>query len=341
MNLPELFYLQILVILALEYDAKKAALGKSGPVEQLSVDNIYSSSNKPCPEPEDFLNELKISKQNSNGNTPPNEVVDEKLDRKQQKLKEQHLHQLGLRKNSRSDTNSEKSDVVAEDRNGPFRIPTAAANPTNRKANGKPQSQAQNHNNNNNNHQTRQKNSGNPQSHSLLLSDELQVRRKVTTNVAGVGAKEKLVCLCTQMSEFYSHNKTAKSLSCSAVDQIRSERVGCCNDVVGNQLNLQRPSSRVSFMVLCQSHKNRFHSHHCCPVCGIFCTEGQFQLCPRNHLFHKDCVQKTLGQSVGGRAGRHGISCPHCGVDVIEPEINLYMECSNELTYYPNHDGFM
>lgn len=284
----------------------------SGQVEQLNVDNIYSTSNKPCPEPEDFLNELKNSKLNSNGNSPPTEE-DPKLDKKQQKLKERHLHQLGLRKTSRSDTTtSEPSEDVPD--NGPFRAPHQKA------TNGRGQRQ-----------QLKKANNCN-----ALVSDDLQVRRKVTTNVA-VAARETFICLCTQMAEFYSHNKTAKSLSCSAVDQIRAEKVGCCNDIAGNQLNLQRPSARVSFMVLCQSHKNRFHSHHCCPVCGMFCTEGQFMLCPRNHLFHKDCVQR------GERAGRHlpEIKCPHCGVDVQEPEVNLYMECSNELTYYPNQEGFM
>lgn len=296
---------------ASEYDAKKAALGKSGQVEQLNVDNIYSTSNKPCPEPEDFLNELKNSKLNSNGNSPPTEE-DEKLDRKQQKLKERHLHQLGLRKTSRSDTGSELSQDGQE--NGPFRPPPKVSIGRHHKQQQQTKSKA---------------------NHSLD-SDDLQVRRKVTTNAV---AREKFNCLCTQMSEFYSH-KTAKSLFCSAVDQIRAEKVGCCNDISGNPLNLQRPSARVSFMVLCQSHKNRFHSHHCCPVCGVFCTEGQFMLCSRNHLFHRECVVRSLG---GGGVRRHHelIKCPHCGVDVAEPEVNLYMECSNELTYYPNQEGFM
>lgn len=336
---------------ALEYDAKKAALSKAAgqqQVEQLNVDNIYSTSNKPCPEPEDFLNELKKSspKNSTNGNAVPPTEEDEKLNRKQQKLKERHLHQLGLRKTSRSDTNSEPSEDVAEiERNGPFRAPQNY-----QKASGRQQRpRKNNHNNNssgnNNNHANHANNTSSAHHQQkqppplLLSSDELQVRRKVTTNVA-VAARDKFICLCTQMSEFYSHNKTAKSLYCSAVDQIRAEKVGCCNDIAGNQLTLQRPSARVSFMVLCQSHKNRFHSHHCCPVCGVFCTEGQFMLCPRNHLFHKDCVMGRNGQTTTG-AQMVAIKCPHCGVDVAEPEVNLYMECSNELTYYPNQEGFM
>lgn len=288
------------------------------------MDNIYSTSNKPCPEPEDFLNELKNDKNSNGQNTPPTE--EEKLTRKEQKLKERHLHQLGLRKTSRSDTNSEPSEDVPEfDRNGPFRAPQT----NNAKVNGRTHNQRQ-----------RKTQLPTPASQSLLMSDELQVRRKVTTNVA-VAAREKCICLCTQMSEFYSHNKTAKSLYCSAVDQIRAEKVGCCNDIAGNQLNLQRPSARVSFMVLCQSHKNRFHSHHCCPVCGVFCTEGQFMLCPRNHLFHKECVLRNGTGRVGRQQPEMAVKCPHCGVDVAEPEVNLYMECSNELTYYPNQEGFM
>lgn len=308
---------------ASEYDAKKAALSKTSggnQVEQLSVDNIYSTSNKPCPEPQDFLNELKRSAKqnnNSNGNSPPTEQ-DQQLERKQQKLKERHLHQLGLRKTSRSTTtHSEPSEDAPEgERNGQFRAPPK----DHQRSNGRLMKNSNNH-------------------HNALISDDLQVRRKVTTNVA-VAAREKFICLCTQMSEFYSHNKTAKSLYCSAVDQIRAEKVGCCNDIAGNQLNLQRPSARVSFMVLCQSHKNRFHSHHCCPVCGVFCTEGQFLICPRNHLFHRECVTGTF--AAGGRMGKHEVfKCPHCALEVTQPEVNLYMKCSNELTYYPNQEGFM
>lgn len=297
--------------------------GQQGAVEQLNVDNIYPTTmTKPCPEPEDFLNELKSSKNNGNSSAshnhhpqqPATEEM-EKLNKKQQKLKERHFQQLGLRKTSRSDTNSEP-----EETNGGFRAP---ANPSYSKVNGgrlpvRPRATVP----------------------PVLLSDELQVRRQV--NTSSVVRHEKFLCLCTQVSEFYSHNKTTKSLYCSAVDQIRTERVGCCNDIGSNQLNLQRPSARVSFMVLCSSHKNRFHVHHCCPICGVFCTEGQFMLCPGNHLFHRECVLRTLPANERARRQNGGaVQCPHCGVEVTEPEVDLYMECRNELTYYPNQEGFM
>lgn len=307
-----------------------------GQVEQLNVDNIYSTSNRPCPEPEDFLNELKNSKNGGESNNAQSEEKqEEKLNKKQQKLKERHFQQLGLRKTSRSDTNSEP-DEVNEQSNGPFRAPQPQNHhlKTNGNAERLPSTSVGSQ------QYQRQRNSTAEKGDShLLFSDDLQVRRKVQTNSV---AREKFICLCTQMSEFYSHNKTAKSLYCSAVDQIRAERVGCCNDIAGNQLNLQRPSARVSFMVLCQSHKNRFHSHHCCPVCGVFCTEGQFMLCPRNHLFHRECVVRSSSAAPGSVKRSVGaVKCPHCGVDVAETEVDLYMECSNELTYYPNQEGFM
>ena len=282
-------------------------MGKtSGQVEQLNVDNIYTTSTKPCPEPEEFLHELKISRQNSNGNSPPTEEVVEKLDRKQQKLKERHFHQLGLRKTSRSETHSEPSEGV----------PDTAVERSYQKTNGK--HHHSHHHHHHHNHKQRKS-----QQNNILSSDELQVRRKVTTNVS-VTAREKFQCLCTQLSEFYSLNKSAKTLNCSAVDQIRSEKIGCCNEIAGNQLNLQRPSARVSFMVLCQSHKNRFHSHHCCPVCGVFCTEGQFMLCPKNHLFHRDCVLRNGTAAASRRHHELGVvKCPHCGVDAADQEVNL------------------
>ena len=65
-------------------------------------------------------------------------------------------------------------------------------------------------------------------------------------------------------------------------------------------------------------------------------------LCPKNHMFHRDCVLRNETAATSRRHHELGVvKCPHCGVDAADQEVNLYMECSNELTYYPNQEGFM
>lgn len=45
--------------------------------------------------------------------------------------------------------------------------------------------------------------------------------------------------------------------------------VGCTSVIVKGET--MRPSSRVSLMVLCETHRSHMVKHHCCPGCGYFC----------------------------------------------------------------------
>lgn len=45
--------------------------------------------------------------------------------------------------------------------------------------------------------------------------------------------------------------------------------VGCTNVIVKGET--MRPSSRVSLVVLCETHRSHMVKHHCCPGCGYFC----------------------------------------------------------------------
>lgn len=294
-------------------------------VEQLNLDNIYpASTKKPAPDPVEFLNEIKSLKIGVQARSNEEKKLNKKQQRRLSKMKEQHFHKLGLRKTSRSDKQSDSGDD--SDENDEFRPPQkisvdkSGVQLRHRSAASKSRAVP-------NSTLMRQKVLSNPPS-----------RAEIAIKQAVDGSSPRIICLCNQMSEFFSHKSTSSSQNCSAVDQIGQEKIGCCNDIIDEQLNLQRPSARVSFMVLCTSHKNRFYSHHCCPICGVFCTEGRFLLCKRNHLFHRSCVQRCLSkETIKGQV----CQCPHCGVEVPGPEVNLYMKCKNELTFYPNQKTYL
>lgn len=84
--------------------------------------------------------------------------------------------------------------------------------------------------------------------------------------------------------------------------------VGCCNQA--RLTSLFRASKRVPFRVLCEVHLARLRRHHCCPGCGLFCTQGEFLECfcvkKQVHLFHKKC-QLELPQDPKNQ------QCLHCG----------------------------
>uniref|UniRef100_A0A674CZT0 Euchromatic histone-lysine N-methyltransferase 2 n=1 Tax=Salmo trutta TaxID=8032 RepID=A0A674CZT0_SALTR len=84
-----------------------------------------------------------------------------------------------------------------------------------------------------------------------------------------------------------------------------------------------RPSSRVSLIVLCESHRSHMVKHHCCPGCGYFCIAGTFlECCPDQriaHRFHRGCVT-VLGAGRGRGMGTGMLFCPHCGEDASEAQ---------------------
>uniref|UniRef100_A0AAR2IGJ7 Euchromatic histone-lysine N-methyltransferase 2 n=1 Tax=Pygocentrus nattereri TaxID=42514 RepID=A0AAR2IGJ7_PYGNA len=101
-----------------------------------------------------------------------------------------------------------------------------------------------------------------------------------------------------------------------------SQLVGCTNKIMKGET--MRPSSRVSLMVLCETHRSHMVKHHCCPGCGYFCLSGTFlECCPDvriAHRFHRGCVS-VLG-SGRSRCGAGGglLFCPHCGEDASEAQ---------------------
>lgn len=111
--------------------------------------------------------------------------------------------------------------------------------------------------------------------HQITSEVTLSIRKEVDSNI----------CFCNKNSKYYT--RRTDETYCSAVDQIEDQKVGCGNEMDGELLNLMRPSQRVSYMLLCESHKKRLLSHNCCAGCGVFCTQGRFVLCAKNHFFRK------------------------------------------------------
>ncbi|XP_076311848.1 LOW QUALITY PROTEIN: histone-lysine N-methyltransferase EHMT2-like [Tachypleus tridentatus] len=118
-------------------------------------------------------------------------------------------------------------------------------------------------------------------------------------------------CTCQGTPLDAKTTQTAEAkIYCQAIDAISGRLVGCCNPVTSHQL--VRPSVKIPFTAMCEVHLWRLAHHHCCPSCGVFCTQGDFIQCVTTnkgkrqiHLFHKRC--KTI-QDNG-----EDPQCPHCG----------------------------
>lgn len=174
------------------------------------------------------------------------------------------------------------------------------------------------------------------QSSSSSHDNHHQHHHQITSEVTLSIRKEAIdsnVCLCNKVSKFYTR-KTDETY-CSAVDQIEDQKVGCGNEVEGELLNLLRPSVRVSYMLLCESHKKRLFSHNCCASCGVFLTQGTFMLCAKNHFFHRDCATKLIlnapfdPQNPEFTCPTLVLKCPHCNSDAPERETIVTMRCGS------------
>lgn len=188
---------------------------------------------------------------------------------------------------------------------------------------------------------------------SLILSTKHKAQTERSTGAVGNDApeddrlaKEDLddtICLCTKPSKYYTE-KSTDTRYCRAVDEIESQLVGCCNETDGSGLlNLLRSSVRVSYMILCRNHKERLAAHHCCAGCGVFCTQGAFILCARNHLFHRNCATKFILNAPFNPRNPNVyecptlvLKCPHCGSDAPERESRITMSCRTIPVFQPN-----
>lgn len=332
---------------------------------------------KPCPDPEKFLNEIKLAKINLHRSPELNSKLNLKQKKRLTKLKERHFHKLGLQRVSKSHGNKDSSDENVESDDYEDFVPTRKINV------GRPSVTLRMRGQKDiviyNKHITKTRavrdraikkpipanvpaalidqldhhskelitrnpeislisstkhKSGTSQSaarkppssehhHQITSEVTLSIRKEADSNI----------CLCNKVSKFYTR-KTDETY-CSAVDQIEDQKVGCGNEVEGELLNLLRPSIRVSYMLLCESHKKRLFSHNCCASCGVFLTQGSFMLCAKNHFFHRDCATKFIlnapfdHQNPEFTIPTLVLKCPHCGIDAPERETIVTMRCGS------------
>uniref|UniRef100_A0A671KS72 Histone-lysine N-methyltransferase EHMT2-like n=1 Tax=Sinocyclocheilus anshuiensis TaxID=1608454 RepID=A0A671KS72_9TELE len=141
------------------------------------------------------------------------------------------------------------------------------------------------------------------------------------TNDAETERLEELpLCSCRMEAPRVDGFSARSNRTCMAIESINGELVGCTKVIVKGET--MRPSSRVSLMVLCETHRSHMVKHHCCPGCGYFCLSGTFlECCPDVHIthrFHRGCVSVLgCGRSRGG-VGVGLLFCPHCGEDASE-----------------------
>uniref|UniRef100_A0A9J8B525 Euchromatic histone-lysine N-methyltransferase 2 n=1 Tax=Cyprinus carpio carpio TaxID=630221 RepID=A0A9J8B525_CYPCA len=128
------------------------------------------------------------------------------------------------------------------------------------------------------------------------------------------------LCSCRMEAPRVDGFSARSNRTCMAIESINGELVGCTNVIVKGET--MRPSSRVSLMVLCETHRSHMVKHHCCPGCGYFCLSGTFlECCPDVHIahrFHRGCVSVLGGGRSRGGVGVGLLFCPHCGEDASE-----------------------
>ncbi|KAL1488388.1 hypothetical protein ABEB36_014862 [Hypothenemus hampei] len=132
------------------------------------------------------------------------------------------------------------------------------------------------------------------------------------------------LCKCTENKQLFMESELDTQF-CMAVDSISGQLIGCSKEVNIREVSMVRPSVKIPFGVFCQSHKERLIRHNCCPICGVFCSQGNFLECKSKHYFHKDCIL-----SLSGIKG-----CPHCGDSSPNAEIIINMHKSKNLVFLP------
>lgn len=321
----------------------------------LILEHMYSPKKPPCRDPQDFLNEIKSFKIGPKRLPEENKKLSKRQQKKLFKLKVEHFSMLGLRR-ARKDDDSSSSN--AEDSVEEF-IPKSKLY----KSPGKPsinlrlrnaqkQAEAMTAKRNVNLRRREQqvlpekriKLSVNPKPpkprEEVEISDEdcIVVDNKENNNNA---PRINLLCYCHQKTKYFvKHSPTLGiavdgKIFCCALDEIEKRKIGCTNELTEPLISLYRPSVKVSYMVLCSSHKKRLISHNCCAGCGIFCTQGTFAICSNKHFFHRDCAMKYIMNTPYEQNNPHYtgptlvLKCPHCGIDAPDFEYRVTMRCEN------------
>lgn len=269
-----------------------------------------------CRDPLDFLNEVKRENLGSNKSPECNSKLNKVQQRRLLKLKEKHMHMLGLqRTNHKSLTNPSECEKIDK--------------PIIKNANDVSQKEAF----------TSPAMTLSNQSFTLIDSPPLEDQAKFQTEQPAsrvspppppVQLQTKLICLCQKDSRYFT-TKTQSRMYCTAVDDIDGQLIGCHNELVGSLQNLLRPSTSASYQLLCTLHQRRLYHHGCCATCGIFCTQGNFIICTNQHLFHRDCAEKFIintKEKSSPIIPKLVLKCPHCSLESIIREYEVRLQKS-------------
>lgn len=319
---------------------------------------LKNNHKKQCRDPQEFLNEIKSFKIGTNRSPEDNKKLTKSQHRRLLKQKEKHLGMLGLRPKNDFTSSSDESD-------------TEEFNPSTSKAN----VHHHHHHHRNpaitlrlrNQHKSANEKQRNSQLRKREHVDAMHSDKRMKLSMAekipmldssddddciviesrNDGSYEKennnvnLICSCHQKTKYYMRQGQNQSLSvngkifCCAVDEIEKRKIGCTNELIEPLISLYRPSVKVSYMVLCPSHKKRLSSHNCCSGCGLFCTQGTFVICNNKHFFHRNCATKYILNTPydPNNPNYTGptllLKCPHCGIDAPDYDYRVTMRCEN------------
>lgn len=359
----------------------------SGAAADEITAEIVRPHRRPCPDPEKFLNEIKMAKINLHRSPEDNKKLNLKQKKRLSKLKEKHLNKLGLQKANKTGHSQSSSDSNADSDDAEEFVPAKRINVGRPSVTLRVRGQKDiviydKHIMPRNKDKQHKKRPPivpstpprpsppppaavssipmvsistaalrNPEisliastKHKTPSSNTAHAMHKTTnaieTNGTSTSEVDKHICFCAKPSKYFT--KKTDELFCAAIDQIETTTVGCCNKVDAALPNLLRPSVRVSYMVLCESHTRRLLSHNCCAGCGVFCTQGKFILCSQSHFFHRDCATKFILNAPYDPSRPNYtcptlvLKCPHCGIDAPENESTITMRCTAAPVFVPS-----
>ncbi|XP_034948298.1 histone-lysine N-methyltransferase EHMT1 [Chelonus insularis] len=160
---------------------------------------------------------------------------------------------------------------------------------------------------------------------------EGQASKPESTAIFSETYEQSMLCLCQVRSQLYvTITGSGAPLFCTAIDSIDNRLIGCSNEVDSNDVAMRRPSTRVPFIILCRTHKERLLRHNCCPSCGLFCTQGKFVQCSNGHQFHRDC-EVFINKKP---------ACPHCANESSTYDVLISMTGSRKPVYIPTRRKF-
>lgn len=322
------------------------------PAEAAEI--LKNNNKKPCRDPQEFLNEIKSFKIGTNRSPEDNKKLTKSQHRRLLKQKEKHLGMLGLRPKNDYTSSSDESDSEEFNPTTSNRSTSSTHRPAitlrlrnqHKMATEKQRiSQLRKREHVDSMHNEKRMKLSLTEKIPMLDSSDDDDCIVIESRNDGSYGKENsnvnLICTCHQKTKYYMRQGQNQSLSvngkifCCAVDEIEKRRIGCTNELSEPLISLYRPSVKVSYMVLCPSHKKRLASHNCCSGCGLFCTQGTFVICSNKHFFHRNCATKYIlntpyePNNPNFTGPTLLLKCPHCGIDAPEYDYRVTMRCEN------------